>query len=95
MFHGCFCHEEERKDVCPKCLFELLLSDFFDGILWMLFGGIVDENILAELLCCLGDSFSTKLFLTDVALNQEAFTSVLFHQTLGFSRILPFLEVND
>ena len=62
----------------------------------MLFGSVVDENIqFAELLCCLGDSLSTKLFLTDVALNQEAFAPVLFHQTLSFSRILAFLEIND
>jgi hypothetical protein len=96
MLRGRFCHEEERKDVCSKGLFELLLSNFLDGVLRMLFGSVVDENIqFAELLCCLGDSLSTKLFLTDVALNQEAFTSVLFYQILGFSRILLFFEVND
>src|ERR1041384_7573387 len=61
----------------------------------MLFGCVVDNDIqLAELLYSLGDSFSTKLFLTEVAFNQQAFAALFFDQTLGFVRILLFFEVN-
>ena len=68
MFHGCLRHEKERENVCPECSFELLLGDFLNGVLRVLFGRVVYKDVqLAELLYCLGDRLSAKLLNADVA----------------------------
>ena len=68
MLHDCLNHEKERENICAKCLFELLLSDFLNGLLRMLFRGIVNKNIQpAELLYRLRDSFLAEFFLADIA----------------------------
>src|SRR5438067_1708927 len=62
----------------------------------MLFGSIVHNDIqLIELINSLLDGLSAKLFLADVAFDQQAFPAVLFHQILGFIRIFPLFQVND
>ena len=62
----------------------------------MLFGRVVYNDIdSAKFLYGSGNSFSAKFFLADIAFDQEAFTPVFFHQTLGFIRIPLFFKVND
>jgi hypothetical protein len=96
MLHGCFHHEKERENVCPKCPLQLLFGNFFDRILRVLFGCIVYNDIdSAKFLCGLRNSFSTKFFPADIAFDQKAFAPVFFHHTPGFSRILLFFQVND
>src|SRR5438874_4542924 len=62
----------------------------------MLFGGVVDQNVeLAELFDGLLDSFSTELFLTEIASNQQTFVPFFFHETPGFIRVLLLFKVHD
>jgi hypothetical protein len=70
MLHGCLHHEEERKNVCPKCPFELLFGNCFNRILRLLFGRVVyDEIDSAKFLYRLRNSFPAKFFLADIAFN--------------------------
>jgi hypothetical protein len=96
MFHGCLHHEKEREDVCPKRSLQLFLADLPDGILRVLFGRVVHENVeLAEFLYSLVDRSSTKVRLAYVATNQQAFATLFFDLTPSFIRVLVFFEVND
>jgi hypothetical protein len=45
VLHCRFGQEEIRKDVGPKCALELLRADFFDRILRMLFGRIINKDV--------------------------------------------------
>src|SRR5436190_23733464 len=83
MRYGCLHHEKERENVCPKCPLELLFGNFFDRILRVLFGCIVDKNMqFSELFYRLRNSFLTEFFLADIAFDQQAFAPMFFHQTL-------------
>ena len=68
----------------------------FRGSLRVLFGRVIYDDIdSSKFLHRLRNSFSAELLLTDITFNQEAFTFVFLHQTLGFIRIFSFFKVDD
>jgi len=62
----------------------------------VLFGRVIYEDIdLGKLVHSLLDNFSTKLFLANVAFDQETFAPVFFYQALVSLASFFFFEVND
>ena len=88
--------DREKTGAEPTRFLPIVGNWIVAKLLQVLFGGIVDKNIhLSELFYRLRDSLSAKLFLADIAFDQQAFAPVFFHQTLGFSRIPLFFQVNN
>ena len=92
MLHGGPGQEKHRENVCPKCSFELLLRDFLDRFLRMLFGRVVDYDVdLAELIESFIYDFVAKLRVANIAINQKTLPSLLLDQLRRFSGVLVLL----
>src|SRR5438874_12253980 len=62
----------------------------------MLFGGVIHQNVdFAELLLRLIDSFSTELFLADIACDQQTFAALFLYQAPGLLCVLVLFEVHN
>src|SRR6266480_7256800 len=62
----------------------------------MLFGGVVDQNVeLAELFNGSLDSFSTELFLADIACDQQTFAALFLYQAPGLLCVLVLFEIDN
>src|SRR4029453_362345 len=81
VFHGSLGHEEKRENIRPKRLLELARSNFLNRILQMLLRCIVDQDVdPAEPLLSLCDDLLTKFLIADIAINEQAFASLLFYE---------------
>ena len=92
MFHGSLRYEEKRKNVSAKCSLQLPGCYFLDGILRMLLGGIVDDDIEpAEFIDGLLHGCLTEFFIANVTIDKQTFAALLFHKLLRFPGIFVFL----
>src|SRR6266480_4359256 len=62
----------------------------------MLLRCIIDQDVdPAEPLLSLCDGLFTKFLIADIAINEQAFTSLLFYEPPGFFRIFVLLQIDD
>src|SRR5215216_3580512 len=96
MLHGSLRHEEKRENIRPKRSLELARSNFLDGILEMLLRCVIDQNVdSAQPLLSLRDCLPAKFLVADITINQQAFATLLFYESLGLFRIFVLLQVDD
>src|ERR1051325_43237 len=91
-----FCHEKIRVDICTECSYELLGGDLLEIRFWMLFTGVVDENVeRAEFLHGAIDRLVAKSFVGNVARDREAAAILVLDQPAGLLGIVVLFQINN
>src|SRR4029434_4221125 len=84
------------KNVRPKRSLELVCRNFLNRLLQMLLRCVIDQDVdPAESLLSLCDDLLTKFLIADIAINEQAFASLLFYEPPGFFRIFVLLQIDD
>ncbi len=87
---------EHGEDVGAEGAFKLFGGDVGDGILGVLFGGVVDEDVeAAELLDGVFDGFAAERFVAYVAGDEVATPAFVFDEAFGFFGVFVFVEVEE
>ena len=87
---------EHAENVGAEGAFELLGGDVGEVFLWVLLGGVVDEDVeLAEFLHCLRHSVLTELGIADVSGHHQAPAALGQHHFQGVLRVLVLVEVQN
>src|SRR5512139_3483922 len=96
MWQGRFSHVKIAKDVSAESFLQLFGGDGFKFCLWILDRRVVDQNVEPlKLIDGLLDRLPAKLFVTYIAGDGQTFAAFLLDLTLGFSRILMFVQIHN
>src|SRR5205823_11756497 len=96
MPHRGFGQKEIGEYVGAKCPLQLLGTDLFDRILWMLLGRVVDHDVEpTELAQCLIDNLGAEFLVADVPVDKQTFPTLLFDKLLGFFRVSMLFEIDN
>jgi hypothetical protein len=89
-----FRHVEAREYIRAESALELLTGNPVEALLWVLFGGVVDQDVEpAELRHGVVYGLPAEALIAHVSRQRRAASALFFHEGSGLLRIAVFIEV--
>src|SRR5687768_1565487 len=91
-----FRHIEEGEDVRAEGALELLAGDVVKALLWVLLGGVIDQDIKPpERTYGVLHGLLAEALIADIASDRDTAPAFFFHAGLGLLRIAVLIEVDN
>jgi hypothetical protein len=87
-------HVEAREYIRAESALELLTGNPVEALLWVLFGGVVDQDVEpAELRHDVVYGLPAEALIAHVSRQRQAASALFFHEGSGLLRVAVFIEV--